>query len=70
MRRSTVGVVDVRDDIREFLTSRRARLTRAGREIGAQRSAVTLTGRVAAAGGAVAVLFAVITALMVWQPGH
>ncbi len=27
MRRSTVGAVDVRDDIREFLTTRRARLT-------------------------------------------
>lgn len=35
-----------------------------------QGSVVTLTGRVAAAGGAVGLIFAVIVFLMVYQPGH
>jgi hypothetical protein len=35
-----------------------------------QSSVVTLTGRVAAAGGVVALIFAGIVFLMVYQPGH
>lgn len=45
-------------------------LTRATKLIGEQSSVVTLTGRVAAGGGVVAVIFAVIVFLMVYQPGH
>ena len=37
--------------------------------IGAQQSVVTLTARVAAAGGVVGLLFAVIVFLMVYRPG-
>jgi hypothetical protein len=45
-------------------------LTKVTRMIGEQQSVVTLTGRVAAAGGAVGVIFAVIVFLMVYQPGR
>jgi hypothetical protein len=45
-------------------------LTKVSRMIGAQDSVVTMTGRVAAAGGLVGVLFAVIVFLMVYQPGR
>jgi hypothetical protein len=45
-------------------------LTKVTRMIGAQDSVVTMTGRVAAAGGVVGVLFAVIVFLMVYQPGR
>ena len=45
-------------------------LTKATALIGKQDSVVALTGRVAAAGGAVALLFAVIVFLMVYRPGH
>ena len=37
--------------------------------IGQQESVVTLTGRVAAAGGVVGMIFAVIVFLMVYRPG-
>ena len=37
--------------------------------IGKQESVVALTGRVAAAGGIVGVIFAVIVFLMVYRPG-
>ena len=45
-------------------------LTRAGEQMKQQASVVTLTGRVAAGGGLVAILFAVIVVLMVYRPGH
>lgn len=45
-------------------------LTKVTTMIGAQQSVVTQTGRVAAAGGGVAVLFVVIVFLMVYQPGR
>ncbi len=45
-------------------------LTKVTAMIGAQQSVVTQTGRVAAAGGLVGVIFAVIVFLMVYQPGH
>jgi hypothetical protein len=38
--------------------------------IGEEKSVVSLTGRVAAAGGVVGILFAVIIFLMVYRPGH
>lgn len=44
-------------------------LDRATRSIGAQQSVVSLTGRVAAVGGVVAVIFAVVVFLMVYRPG-
>jgi hypothetical protein len=44
-------------------------LNKATALIGKQESAAALTGRVAAAGGVVGVLFAVIVFLMVYQPG-
>jgi hypothetical protein len=44
-------------------------LTQAGAEISAGRPTAALTGRVAAAGGLVGVLFAVIVFLMVYRPG-
>jgi hypothetical protein len=44
-------------------------LDRATKRIEAQESVVTLTGRVAAAGGVVALIFAVIVVLMVYRPG-
>jgi hypothetical protein len=44
-------------------------LTRVTREIGAGAAVATLTGRVAAVGGIVGVLFAVIVFLMVYRPG-
>ncbi len=39
-------------------------------QIGAEQSVMTLTGRVAGAGGVVGLLFAVIVVLMVYRPGH
>lgn len=45
-------------------------LTKATERIGKQESVVTLTGRVAAAGGIVAAIFVAIVFLMVYQPGH
>ena len=45
-------------------------LTKVTAMIGTQQSVVTQTGRVAAAGGLVGVIFAVIVFLMVYQPGH
>jgi hypothetical protein len=45
-------------------------LTKVTTMIGAQQSVVTQTGRVAAAGGLVGVIFAVIVFLMVYQPGR
>lgn len=45
-------------------------LTKAATRIGAQESVASLTGRVAAAGGVVGVIFAVIVFLMVYQPGR
>ncbi|HEY2298229.1 MAG TPA: hypothetical protein VGH43_10910 [Jatrophihabitans sp.] len=45
-------------------------LTKASALIEKQESVVTLTGRVAAAGGVVGAVFAVIVFLMVYQPGH
>lgn len=45
-------------------------LTKVTRMIGAQDSVVTLTSRVAAAGGLVGIIFAVIVFLMVYQPGR
>lgn len=44
-------------------------LDRATQQIAEQRSVVTLTARVAASGGVVALLFAVIVVLMVYRPG-
>jgi hypothetical protein len=44
-------------------------LNRASELIGKQQSVVTLAGRVAAAGGLVGVIFAVIVFLMVYRPG-
>lgn len=44
-------------------------LQRATHRIGAQQSVVALTGRVAALGGLVAVIFAVVVFLMVYRPG-
>lgn len=45
-------------------------LNKATALIAEQSSVVTLTARVAAAGGAVGMIFAVIVFLMVYQPGH
>ena len=45
-------------------------LTKASALIEKQESVVTLTSRVAAAGGVVGLVFAVIVFLMVYQPGH
>lgn len=45
-------------------------LDRATRLIGEEQSVVALTGRIAAAGGIVGLLFAVIIFLMVYRPGH
>jgi hypothetical protein len=44
-------------------------LTRAAAEIGANGSAGAMVGRVAAAGGVIGLLYAVIVLLMVYQPG-
>ena len=44
-------------------------LNKATELIGKQESAAALTGRVAAAGGVVGIVFAVIVFLMVYQPG-
>lgn len=44
-------------------------LDKATKQIAAQESVVTLTGRVAAVGGVVAVLFVVIVVLMAYKPG-
>jgi len=44
-------------------------LDRATKQISAQESVVTLTGRVAACGGVVGLLFLVIVVLMVYKPG-
>jgi hypothetical protein len=44
-------------------------LKKAGKLIEAQDSVVTLTGRVAASGGVVALIFLVIVVLMAYQPG-
>lgn len=44
-------------------------LDRATKGIEAQESVVTLTGRVAAAGGVVALIFLAIVVIMVYQPG-
>jgi uncharacterized membrane protein len=44
-------------------------LERTTKRIEAQESVVSLTGRVAASGGAVAVIFLVIVVLMVYRPG-
>jgi hypothetical protein len=44
-------------------------LSKVTAQIGKQQSVVTLTGRVAAAGGVVGVIFAVIVFLMVYRPG-
>jgi hypothetical protein len=44
-------------------------LTKVTERIGRQESVVTLTARVAAAGGAVGIMFAVIVFLMVYRPG-
>ena len=44
-------------------------LTRAAAGIGSGSAADGLTGRVAAAGGAIGLIFAVIVVLMVYQPG-
>lgn len=45
-------------------------LDKATRQIEAQESVVALTGRVAAGGGVVGVIFVVIVVLMTYQPGH
>lgn len=45
-------------------------LNRVTKRIEAQESVVTLTGRVAAAGGIVGVIFFVVIVLMVYRPGH
>jgi hypothetical protein len=44
-------------------------LTKAAAEIGSGRAVGGLTGRVAGAGGAIGLIFAVIVVLMVYQPG-
>lgn len=44
-------------------------LTKAAAEIGSGRGVGPLTGRVAAAGGTIGLLYAVIVVLMVYQPG-
>jgi uncharacterized membrane protein len=44
-------------------------LSKAAAEIGSGNAVGTLTGRVAAAGGAIGLIFAVIVVLMVYQPG-
>ena len=44
-------------------------LDRATKQIAEQQSVVTLTARVAASGGVVALLFLVIVVLMVYKPG-
>jgi uncharacterized membrane protein YiaA len=44
-------------------------LNKATKQIAAQESVVALTGRVAAAGGIVALLFVVIVVLMAYKPG-
>lgn len=44
-------------------------LTKAAAEIGSTGSAQALVGRVAAAGGVIGVVYAVIVVLMVYQPG-
>jgi cytochrome bd-type quinol oxidase subunit 2 len=44
-------------------------LDRASRQIGEQGSVVTLTGRVAASGGVVALIMLAIVVLMVYRPG-
>jgi uncharacterized membrane protein len=44
-------------------------LTKAAAEIGAGRGSGSLTGRVAAGGGAVGLIYAVIVLLMVYRPG-
>jgi hypothetical protein len=44
-------------------------LDRATKQIADQQSVVTLTGRVAASGGVVALIFLVIVVLMVYKPG-
>ena len=44
-------------------------LTKAAAEIGGGGSATTLLGRVAAAGGAIGLIYAAIVLLMVYQPG-
>lgn len=45
-------------------------LTKATAQIKSEQSVVTLTGRVAAAGSIVGLIFAVIIVLMVYRPGH
>jgi hypothetical protein len=45
-------------------------LDRATKQIGEQQSVVTLTARVAASGGVVALIFLVIVVLMVYKPGE
>jgi hypothetical protein len=45
-------------------------LEKAGKLIGQQESVVALTGRVAAGGGVVGLIFAGIVFLMVYRPGH
>ena len=45
-------------------------LDKATKDIGEQKSVVTLTARVAASGGVVALLFLVIVVLMVYKPGE
>ncbi|HEV7206422.1 MAG TPA: hypothetical protein VGN18_17585 [Jatrophihabitans sp.] len=45
-------------------------LDKATKHIGEEQSVVALTGRIAAAGGVVGILFAVIIFLMVYRPGH
>jgi hypothetical protein len=45
-------------------------LDKATEQIEAQQSVVTLTARVAATGGVVAMLFVVVVVLMVYRPGH
>ena len=44
-------------------------LTKVTKEIEAENSVVTLTGRVAGAGGVVALIFLVVVVLMVYKPG-
>jgi hypothetical protein len=44
-------------------------LERVGAKLAAQESVTTFTAKVAAAGGLVGVIFAVIVFLMVYQPG-
>jgi hypothetical protein len=45
-------------------------LSRAGEQLRGGQAVATLTGRVAAAGGITALLFAAIVFLMVYRPGH